>query len=207
MNSKAVLYPLIYITCGACLLASCFPPQTAIPALPKDISAIAVMPTANNTNDLEGPPLIRSLIENELWNKGYALEDSAVVDRILKEKFGITDGGQLTSVNKIQLGKEIRADAFLFSVLEEFNAKSAGFVNERVVELHLILFDASTGQTLWRGSGAVSNGDVTLSVNEAKKRLLENLKMKFAENLFRSHLLAEAEEAARRALAKLPDYR
>ena len=196
---------LILLTWGSLLvcLCSCFPRYVV---LPKDVVSIGVLPAANQTNDLDGPPLVRSLIENALWDKGYAVENNAMIDKILHEQFGITDGGQLNSVEQTELGKAVDVDALMYISLEEFKMTSIGFFKERLVEVHLLLVDAATGNELWRGSGAASQGNIAFSSDEAMKSLVESLKTKIAEKILKSHLLPEAQEAVRRATFTLPPY-
>src|SRR5690349_8925835 len=56
---------------------------------------IAVLPFDNETNDVEGPELVRKALIEVLPRRGYLVLDKESVDTVLREKFGITDGGQL----------------------------------------------------------------------------------------------------------------
>src|SRR5690349_16670914 len=58
------------------------------------LGKVAVLPMANETNDLDGPIFIRNLIQNQLAMRGVQMIPPATVDAQLKAQ-GFTDGGQL----------------------------------------------------------------------------------------------------------------
>ncbi|TBR20731.1 tetratricopeptide repeat protein, partial [bacterium] len=71
------------------------------------VARIAVLPMGNLTNDLKGPGVLRALFHERLGRRGYLLAPLEDVDRVLRERLGVTDGGQLAGVTPQRLGEAL----------------------------------------------------------------------------------------------------
>src|SRR4051812_16073002 len=75
---------------------------------------VAVLLFANETNDVAAPDLVRKYATEILPRHGYSPMDNEEVAAVLKEKFGINEGGQLGSATPQELGKALRVDGLFY---------------------------------------------------------------------------------------------
>ena len=81
--------------------------------------------------------------------KGFILLETEKIDPVLKESFGITDGGQLGSISFEELGKKISTPLLCYGIVSDFGFRTAVALSQRKVTLKLKLFDTKTGNVLW----------------------------------------------------------
>jgi hypothetical protein len=106
-----LLLAVIFITCSPS--AKFVAPDYSRP------KKIAILPTVNHTNDVEGGIVIRNLLFVKLHKKKYAeLLSNTVVDSLLNEE-GITDGGQLSMIAREELAEILTVDGLLYIDLLE----------------------------------------------------------------------------------------
>src|SRR5262249_47408017 len=109
---------------------------------------IAVLPMANETTDLDGPPFVRQLIFNNLAARGYMLVPLEQMDaKLLAE--GFTDGGQLNAVTPQKLGEWVGADGLFYGTLVNFSYINLGYYWQRKVTIFGRLVSATSGEKLW----------------------------------------------------------
>jgi hypothetical protein len=164
---------------------------------------VAVLPIANNTMDLDGPPFIRQLIFDHLSSEGFDLVPLADVDARLKDQ-GFTDGGQLGAATPEKLGEWTGADTLFYPTLEEFNYILLGFYSQRHVQVNARVMDAKTGERLWEAERDCSTRFFAPNKEQAKRQFAVQLAVKAAEKLAHVPLQAESRVAVDRLLATLP---
>ena len=130
---------------------------------------VAVLPFANETNDVEGPEIVRKHLLNLLPQRGYVPLDEETLDKTLREEFGITDGGQLGSVAAQKLGAALQADGLLYGNLLAFSDLPLGYVRKRTVKADLKLYDSKTGALLWEDQKSWTTPEFHLNSEEAKR--------------------------------------
>lgn len=109
----------------------------------KAASAVAILPLANETNDLTAPGRIREELAGAFKSSGVKLLSLEEIDEKLRLN-GYTDGGQLGSAIPRDLGGILRAEFLVMGNVEEFHQLP---VEEVKAELKLIY--AATGETVY----------------------------------------------------------
>lgn len=132
------------------LMSAC----TTLPTVKSDasnpIKTIAILPLQNNTNDLDGPVVVRTLLAARLDGHFYQVKPLQEVDTLLRDQMGVTLGSQLDMVTTAQLCEKINADAIILGSLDDFNHKITGIYNNKRVRLRLKLDSCKTGTTVWK---------------------------------------------------------
>lgn len=108
---------------------------------------VAVLPPANETNDVQAPKHFASALASALIAKGYhpVSPSTAALNGL-----GVTDGGQLRHVEPARLAAALGADAFLFSSVEESGLKFSGWnagLRARLVSPEGAVYWDSAGET------------------------------------------------------------
>ncbi len=140
---------------NALVLSAC----TTTPAIKQDalnpVRTIAVLPLVNNTNDVEGPFVVRTLLAARLGGYFYDVRPLEETDVILRDQMGVTLGSQLDMATTAQLCEKLQTDALLHGSLEDFNQKITGIYNNKRVRLRIKLDSCKTGTTLWMNGAGV----------------------------------------------------
>jgi hypothetical protein len=164
---------------------------------------VAVLPFDNQSTDITAPDVMRKLAEENFGKRGYLPLPAEEVDSKLSG-LGVSEGGQLPGVKAEDIGKALGADLLCYGSVEDFTFQNLGFIIRKSVKLQLKLVSASTGETLYEGSGAGKDMKVFLNKDEAKAAFVEQLAVKLVQNILKTPLKKEAEAAAWKALDGLP---
>jgi len=132
---------------------------------------LAILPFTNETNDIEAPGLVRKFLVEILPEYGYAFSNSEKIDSILKENFGITDGGQLGSVSPEKLGQALLADGLLYGNVLSFQDLPLGYFRKRTVKITLKIVDSKTGRLLWEDQKGWTHPEFHLDSDDAKSAI------------------------------------
>ncbi len=153
---KRVRRRLLYLAVLALALGACAGPGIA-PNPANPVYKVAVLPFYNATNDVDGPGMVRELFAKRLDRFHYdvlALED---VDRLLRDRMGITLGSQLELTTALELGETLGVDGVFYGYLLDFDQITTGVYNVKKVRVGLKLVDTKTGAVVWaRGMGVKS---------------------------------------------------
>jgi hypothetical protein len=166
------------------------------------LQRIAVLPMANETTDLDGPPFVRQLIFKTLAARGYSLVPLKEIDDKLLAQ-GFTDGGQLGAATPQQLGQWIGADAVFYSTLEYFDYISVGFYSQRRVKLKGKIADTKTGERLWEAEREGITRVVVTNKKDAETQFAVQLAVKAAEKMTHTPLKLESEIAVGQLITTL----
>ena len=118
---------------------------------------VALLPMKNDTNDVEGPELMRKKMSDMLYEHAYTVMDTKESDQILRDRMGITLGGQLDMTTARKLGEELGVQGVLYGTLMDFDETTTGYYNVRKVRAAFKLINTATGQTAWQGGLGVKS--------------------------------------------------
>lgn len=193
---------------AACLAAACAcagkPVYTVSPNLRGVAEArVAVLPFDNQSTDISASDIMRRLAGENLSKRGYLPLPAEELDGKLAG-LGVSEGGQLPGVKPEELGKAAGTDLLLYGDVEDFTFQNLGFVIRKSVALRVRLVSASTGETLYEGTGSGKDVKVFINSDEAKAAFVEQMAVKLVQNILKTPLKKEAETAAWKALDGLP---
>lgn len=140
-------------------VTGCLPPPPS--NLPRDYSnpvkRVAVLPMKNDTNDVDGPEVMRKKMAQALERRSYVVQDLKLTDQVLRDRMGITLGGQLSLTTAQELGQELGVEGVLYGTLMDFDETTLGAINVKKVRGKFMLVNTMTGQPMWeRGLGVRS---------------------------------------------------
>lgn len=225
----------VVLCVSALLFTGCHIPPPVYPTDPNNpLKRVAVLPMKNDTNDVGGPDMVRSKMAEALKNRSYVVKDIKETDQILRDRMGITLGGQLSLTTAQKLGEALGVEGVLYGILMDFDETTLGAINVKKVRGKFKLVNTMTGQTVWQGGLGVrremrmqgTGGAIASVVSKVSDRDKEvpwvnlpptttgsdNLTKSFAIGLgtkllskaFGNHLSYESEELARRVTYNLP---
>jgi hypothetical protein len=133
----------------------CIPPSSNLPRdYGNPLKRIAILPMKNDTNDVDGPEVMRKKMAQALEQRSYVVKDLKETDQVLRDRMGITLGGQLSLTTAQKLGQELGVEGVLYGTLMDFNETTLGAINVRKVRGKFKLVNAMTEQAVWeRGLG------------------------------------------------------
>ncbi|MEW6087267.1 MAG: GNA1162 family protein [bacterium] len=185
------------------LLFGCARMQRNDPANP--IRKVAVLPMLNNTSDMDGPELVRKGFNKLVRNKYYEVMGIPQIDEVLRDRMGITLGGQLSLTNAQKLGEELGVDGVVYGELIDFNYTITGFYNSKVVRAKFKLVSTKTGNTVWEREEKVQKSEISFSTKSALEAFKENLSSKMISKVVRvSPLQDETNELIYKFYATFP---
>jgi hypothetical protein len=114
------------------------------------LKRVAVLPLRNDTNDVDGPVVVRKKMIQAFADKAYAVKDVKETDQILRDRMGITLGGQLDMTTARELGETLGVEGVLYGTLMDFNETTTGAYNVRKVRAMFKLVNTLTGETVWQ---------------------------------------------------------
>jgi hypothetical protein len=142
-------YSLVFCACVE--QAKFLAPDFSVP------QRIAILPTINHTIDVKGGIVFRHLFYEELNNKEYCeLIDLNRIDSLLNLE-GITDGGQLSTVEDTALHRILQADGLLYVTLLECEYQTLGITSNRKVKANFRLV-IPDNHLIWEDEHEVEEG-------------------------------------------------
>ena len=127
-------------------------PSTFDPGNP--LKRIAVLPMKNDTEDVDGPAVVRNKMIEALEGKSYSVKDVKETDQVLRDQMGINLGGQLELTTPEKLGEVLGVEGVLYGTLIDFDETNTGLIDVRKVRAKFKLVSTQSGQAFWeRGLG------------------------------------------------------
>lgn len=163
--------------------------------------SIAVLPFDNYSNDLAAEDILRDLVIDRFKKKGWIVIDKSIVDERLKS-IGITDGGQLRSVQPQELIRIFNTRYLCYANINEFKFQNIGFVITKKVELNMKIYDNNKGEYIFDETTAGSDTKVYLNKDDAKKAFLTYNALKLVENIMKRPLYKESVECVDKMFRK-----
>lgn len=140
------------------LLVACAPKNRVVQKVHggKPPAKLAILPSANLTNDVLGAMLIRNLVYEKLQenNKGYEIQDIALTDSLLLSE-GISEGGLLNIMTNLQLCQLLEVDGLLYVDVYDMGMKILPFYHSRYVDFQVRLYSFS--RLVWQKPVNIAN--------------------------------------------------
>lgn len=153
-----------------------------------NITKVAVLPFANETNDLDGSSVFRKLFFEGLCKRGYTVLPLAEIDTKLNE-LGITQGGQLNSISQEELMKELNVPALVYGTLNKCTYVTAAIYKKKEVAGEVKIY--YQGELFWEDKRQVKE-DEFVEGNVLKnfgKQLVDKLADKALAGVLKIHPL------------------
>jgi len=143
---------LIGIILAVSLLSAC-----ATAPSPKSYSAfnserprsILVVPTLNNTGNIQAPEFFLSTISRPFAERGYYVFPAYMLKRLLEED-GLSDAGLVHATDASRLGGLFGCDSVLFVTIQRWDSKYLVLSTTTNVAFDYTLKSCKTGNTLWQ---------------------------------------------------------
>jgi hypothetical protein len=145
----------ILIAAVSSVMGGCVIPHPPLPTDPSNpLKRVAVLPMKNDTDDVDGPNVVREKMAEALRNRSYVVMDIKESDQILRDRMGINLGGQLELTTPQKLGETLGVEGVLYGTLMDFDETTLGVYNVKKVRGMFNLVNTATGQPIWsRGLG------------------------------------------------------
>jgi len=121
------------------------------------VRKVALLPLKNDTSDVDGPELMRKKMSDMLYEHAYVVMDTKESDQVLRDRMGITLGGQLDMTTAQKLGEELGVQGVLYGTLMDFDETTTGIYNVKKVRATFKLVNTMTGQDAWTGKLGVKS--------------------------------------------------
>ncbi len=225
---------LLTIILSIILISGCAMLPMKPPADPSNpIKRIAILPIKNDTNDVGGPNFVREKLVEAFEDRYYNVKPVEETDRLLRDRMGITLGGQLEMAKIEKLREVLDVEGLVFGTLMDFGETTTGFYNVRKVRGKFKLTNTLTNETFWANGIGVKSEEsaggllgsatalaagikgkdeevpwVIIESRSSDKSVLDSLAAGLAKKLVskitKTHLLRETNEMIRRILENLP---
>lgn len=190
MRSTGFILVMLLVASGCVKLP---PPDPSNP-----ISKVAVLPLANNTNDMEGPNWVRVAFAEVIPARYYHVISGDQVDQRLRDKLNINLGGQLDYTNPgvgapspQEVGKVLDVDGLFYCNLVDFQNLITGFYNKRKVKAKCKLVNAKTADVVWEKEEEASSSEMNLSVSGAIDSAKQKVVGSLVNKAFRANPLKQ----------------
>lgn len=120
---------------------------------------VAVAPMENRSNDLDASDIIRGAFREELLRGGWNVMPVEESDRLLRERLGVSYGGQLGSTTPGEVCRALEVRGVFYGVVEEWNKTTTGIYNHVTVTAAFRLYGES-GEELWEGRDTQQKTDL-----------------------------------------------
>lgn len=142
----------------------------------------ALLPFTDETTSIDGPPMVRTLIQESLAAAGYRMQPLDETDDLLLSH-GMTQGGQLGAADQAEICKWLGVERLFYGDINEFEDVMAGVYNRRMIKGRVMLWDLKAGNFIWGLDAAVVKVDTPKSffggiLSQLAKGLAERIKNK-----------------------------
>jgi len=121
------------------------------------VRSVAVLPIYNITNDVGGAEMVREQVYKEFVYRHYSVLPLKDSDRMLRERMGITLGGQLEYTNAKAVARALGVDGLVYGYLLNFDDITTGVYNVKEVRAGFKLIDGKSGAVVWANGGGVKS--------------------------------------------------
>jgi hypothetical protein len=178
MSTSVRLFLLL--AAAAVFAGGCAIPHMPLPTDPSNpLKVVAVLPMKNDTNDVDGPTIMREKMVAALKKRSYVVMDTKESDQVLRDRMGINLGGQLSLTTPQKLGETLGVQGVLYGELMDFDEPITGLYNAKKVRGVFKLVNTTTGQPIWtrglgvkteQGTSGTASGLVKLGARAADAR-------------------------------------
>ena len=129
--------------------ASKIPHMLASDYSKKGMRLIAVMPVKNHTTDTNASKVLREMVVNELYFKGYPKIPISIIDEKLSSTYGSKMDFSHGDVPPKVMGELLGVDAVLYCALIESKTSYVFMYARTLIDVTFELRSTKTGETLW----------------------------------------------------------
>lgn len=131
------------------LLSACISIPRPQPDLTNPIHTVAIMPFANESNNIDAPNRIRQLLSKKLTAKFYRVIPLDEIDSKLQDELGVTLGEQLQDVDIKEVKQVVKADAYIFGKVTHYDQSTSGVLNTNRVRADLQMLKTDDNSEFW----------------------------------------------------------
>lgn len=113
---------------------------------------VAILPVENKTPDVHAGLILRELIAEELYFKGYPKIPFEIIDKKLSEIYRGEGGYKAGEIPPMAIEDVLAVDAVMYCTLTQWKTSFVYFYAPTIVSASFVLKSASTGETLWKAS-------------------------------------------------------
>ena len=176
------------------------------------VARVAVLPMANETADMDGPTFVRVAFHQIVPSRYYEAIPVDQTDQMLREKLGITLGGQLDFTNPgigapspQEVAKQLGVDGLFYGTLTDFQHLITGFYNKKKVRVKFKLINAKNGDVMWEKEEEVYNQEFNLSLSGAIQAVANKAVEGAVNKAFRANpLQGETSQVVHKLRATIP---
>ena len=111
---------------------------------------VAVAPMENRSNDLDASEIVRKAFVEQIAGQGWNVIPTDESDRLLRERLGISYGGQLGATTPGEVCGAVGAEAVFYGEIQEWLKTTAGVYNSAAVAASFRLY-RKDGSVAWEG--------------------------------------------------------
>ena len=111
--------------------------------------SILVVPTLNNTGNVQAPEFFLSTISRPFAERGYYVFPANMVKRLLEDD-GLSDAGLVHATDASRLSGLFGCDSVLFVTIQRWDSKYLVLSTTTTVAFDYTLKSCKTGNTLWQ---------------------------------------------------------
>jgi len=116
--------------------------------------SILVVPTLNNTINVQAPEFFLSTVSRPFSERGYYVFPAHMVQKLL-ESNGLSDPGMVHGADPRRLEKLFGCDAILLINIQQWDSKYVILVTQTTVKFDYTLKSCKTSEVLWKDSQAM----------------------------------------------------
>ena len=125
-------------------------PAGAGPASAPAGARAAVAPMENRSNDLDASDVVRKAFVDQIVLQGWNVMPTDESDRLIRERLGISYGGQLGATTPADVCRAIGADGVFYGEVQEWLKATTGIYNSIAVGASFRLY-RKDGSLAWEG--------------------------------------------------------
>ena len=183
------------------------PPDASNP-----IAKVAILPVHNYTPDMDGAEWVRTAFSEMISTRYYRITSNNEVDQLLRDKMGVTLGGQLDYTNPatgapspLVVGQTLEVDGLFYCNLEDFDNLITGFYNRKKVKAKCRLVNTKNTDVVWEKEEEESHSEINLSVSGAINAVKQKVVGALIDSAFRSNpLTAEMNAVIEKMKSTIP---
>lgn len=160
------------------LLSACISIPKPQPDVTNPIRTVAILPFANESNNVEAPAQIRDLLSKKLSAKFYRVLPIEEVDQQLADKMGVTLGEHLTDVEFNDLKSTLKADAYVYGNITHYDQSTAGVLNTNRVRAEMNMIQGRDEGIFWSSNLGIKSesksGDLFGSLASLASTIADN---------------------------------
>lgn len=111
---------------------------------------VAVAPMENRTNDLDASEIVRKAFVEQIAQQGWNVIPTDESDRLLRERLGISYGGQLGATTPAEVCGAVGAEGVFYGEVQEWLKTTTGVYNSIAVAASFRLY-RKDGSQAWEG--------------------------------------------------------